>query len=168
MTSGSWVLFGIWNVIGAVSFWDKKAMWVTESNHLPTTSPLNCLSHHIIGGLLGICKKEEWLLSLFIVLFLLLPRACHILWIWHHTQLGGEQWATATSLHLLDLTKHPWCWVILTTESKSCVESFHTPEVSAGSRSTLSFYGLWSCMHLEPCIHWQRTKMALMLYNLKA
>ena len=123
MTSGTWALFGIWAAIGKRLPWKIGPLeWLNLILFLPPLPKLcQMLWQEAYWAFIrGKSTYIPFLSSHFPT------RICHILWIWDPTQPGGEQWATATSLHLPDSwQKHPWCWVILTAESRCCMESLH-------------------------------------------
>ena len=100
ITSQTWAIFSIWNVIGKWLSGIKRPLeWL-----IPNWATLNFLVT-ILGSLLDVCNQEKSNLSFSFSRFL--TRISHILWIWDPTQLR-EQWATTTSFHFPDSwQKHP-------------------------------------------------------------
>ena len=66
ITSGAWVQFGIWNAIGKWLSRIKRCDWTQYSSYYLVPKSL---SDTVLGGLLGICKWWEHLLSLLTVSF---------------------------------------------------------------------------------------------------
>ena len=132
MTSGAWAQFGVWMVIGKWLSGIKSPLDWLNSPKLSWPRWEHCWA--LVSG-------ESTYFSFSLSHFP--PRIYHILWIWDPTQPGGEQWATATSLHLPDSwSKHIRSWIILAVGNRCCVESLHAVE-DLLVQGTLSLYGLW-------------------------